>query len=103
MSNPQMMQQMMGGASAEGGNPMQQLMSNPQMMQLRQQMGMDAPGGGMFGNFGGLPPLGGPTGLAPPGAVAPSEEMLRSQFASQLGQLVVMGFTNESRCLQVLQ
>merc|ERR1719498_2045498 len=84
MSNPQMMQGMMGAApvpatqpaspaepqAAAAGNPMaammQQMMSNPQMMQqamqmmsnpqmmqqmmqMRQALGMGAPGGGMFG------------------------------------------------------
>merc|ERR1719158_1050434 len=53
MNNPQMMQQMMPMA--------QQMMSNPQMMQqmmqMRQSMGIDMPGGGMFGNLG-LPPVG---------------------------------------------
>merc|ERR1719231_891103 len=77
MSNPQMMQQAM------------QMMSNPQamqqMMQMRQGLGMGAPGGGMFGNFG-MPPA--TLGAATPTPVTPVDDaVIRMRFGSQLAQL----------------
>merc|ERR1719230_314378 len=37
------------------------------------------------------------------GAAPMNEMILRAHFGHQLPQLLAMGFTNESRCLQVLQ
>merc|ERR1719243_35821 len=80
MSNPQMMQQAM------------QMMSNPQMMQqmmqMRQALGMGAPGGGMFGMpampeggmFGGLAAPAATPAVASAGAGAMTDEVARERF-----------------------
>merc|ERR1719439_456508 len=103
MSNPQMMQQAM------------QMMSNPQMMQqmmqMRQALGMGAPGGGMFGMpampeggmFGGLAAPAATPAVAGAGAGAMTDEAARERFAAHLTQLMGMGFTNEALCLQALR
>merc|ERR1719333_1136663 len=131
MSNPQMMQGMMGAGpapqpaspaepqAAMAGNPMaammQQMMSNPQMMQqtmqMRQALGMGAPGGGMFGMpampeggmFGGLAAPAATPAVAGAGAGEMTDEVARMRFAAQLTQLAGMGFTNEALCLQALR
>jgi len=130
MSNPQAMQQVQ---QMMGGSPlMQQMFSNPQVMQHVQQMMSDPQameramqmmsgqnqgmqGGMPFGfGFGAQPGQLGSPGLAmPPQAVGgtatgpaagPMDDMvLRSRFAHLLPQLAAMGFTNEALCLQALQ
>lgn len=112
------------------GNPManmmQQMTSNPAMMQMMQQM-MSNPammqnmlGGGGLGAQNptagvppattGFPPMGGglpmpaATGMPTPAAANPAfAQMQRVRYASQLSQLANMGFTDEARCLEALQ
>merc|ERR1711941_236020 len=94
---------------------MQQMMSNPAMMQQSMAMAQQMFGGGAFGTSQGL--TGAPTPALPstpagalpitgaPAANPMAEAMLsaqRVQFASQLSQLVAMGFTNEAVCLRAL-
>lgn len=144
MSNPAMMQQSMqmaqnmGGQQGAGSVPpasvppaplaggsadpmaamMQQMMSNPALMQQSMQMAQN-----MFGNQGmgagfpgmmGAPPAGagfpGMMGALPAGgAQAPSatppsvDSFTRIQFAAQLAQLSAMGFSNEAAALRALQ
>merc|ERR1719478_508974 len=98
MSNPEMMQRMMPAAM--------QMMQNPQamqqLMQMRQQMGMGGPMGmPMMPGFG-MPAAPPASGIAP-AADAMSDVVLRARFASQLTELIAMGFTNEAVCLRVLQ
>merc|ERR1719379_3356391 len=92
-----------------------QMMSNPQlmqqMMQMRQALGMGAPGGGMFGMpampeggmFGDLAAPAATPAVAGAGAGAMTDEAARERFAAQLTQLMGMGFTNEALCLQALR
>lgn len=123
-----MMQQMMLGAqpgglggggaavapATAGGLPamnpmaamMQQMMGDPaqmqQMMAISQQLMGGGLGGAAPGSMMGMP------GLAPNSTPAPQElgpeaiALQRVRFASQLSQLMDMGFTNEAVCLRAL-
>jgi hypothetical protein len=106
---------------------MQQMMSNPQMMQESMQMaqammGNNTPGYG--GAIGGANPMApnpmsamiqqmmaappaaanatGDAADAPVPAATELNPMVRARFASQLSQLSVMGFCNEQACLRAL-
>merc|ERR1719443_2129907 len=75
--------------------------------------GMPAtPAGGMFGGAAAPAPFGAAATPAPFGAAATpavagagamTDEVARVRFASQLTQLMGMGFTNEALCLQALR
>merc|ERR1712048_1147466 len=122
-----MMQQMMGagggqmpsGQSTPAANPMnammQQMMSNPAVMQQSMAMAQQMFSGGAVApnqNQAGFPspaPTFTPAGALPatttPAGNPMADAMLsaqRAQFASQLSQLVAMGFTNEALCLRAL-
>merc|ERR550514_2117156 len=99
MQNPAMMQNAM------------QMMQNPQMMQqvmqMRQMMmggGLGAPGGGSNNLFGAAPAAAGAgDGMTPPPVTdAAPGPMDRMRYASQLQQLVAMGFDDEARSLAAL-
>lgn len=94
---------------------MQQMMSNPAMMQQSMQMAQS-----MFGNQGagagaGFPAMFGQPALAPTSPVteggeqdanAPTPDVdafARLRFAAQLAQLSAMGFCNEAAALRALQ
>merc|ERR1719512_512396 len=91
---------------------MQQMMGNPAQMQQMANLSQQLMGGGLGGAFGGGP--GGAFGGGILGASTPGNEtadlsanpmamqMQRQRFASQLQQLLAMGFTNEAVCLRVL-
>merc|ERR1712066_243092 len=90
--------------SAPTANPMntmmQQMMSNPALMQQSMAMSQQ-----IFG--GSAPPT--PAAASPitalPASNPMAEAMLsaqRTRFAGQLAQLVAMGFTNEAMCLRAL-
>jgi ubiquilin len=89
---------------------MQQMMQNPQMMQNAMQMNpMFAQQGGMgqnpfMGNFAppaAAPAQGGAMDEASLAAAA-SNPMVRARFASQLENLLAMGFSDEQKCLRAL-
>merc|ERR1719502_2035286 len=74
---------------------MQQMMSNPAMMQQSMQMAQ---------MFGGQPGMFGEQAVEEEDDSAPQDDaVLRVRFASQLTQLSAMGFCNESACLRALQ
>merc|ERR1719198_62572 len=97
---------MAGGAPQAGTNAnpmaamMQQMMSNPAMMQASMQMAQQMYGGagGMAGGYSGVPDNSGM-----PLAQPLESGAARIQFANQLAQLSVMGFSNEAACLRALQ
>merc|ERR1719311_1270919 len=92
------------------------------MMMRGMQTGAGMPGaaqGGMQGGMGGFPMMAPGAGAGYPAAATPGategaaappaapmnslmESAQRARFATQLGQLSVMGFTNESKCIQAL-
>merc|ERR1712217_507965 len=83
---------------------MQALMANPELLAQRQAQARAMFGGGYPG-FG-MPPFA-PTPQAFAGGgshvdIEASAEVNRVRFASQLGQLATMGFSNEALCLQAL-
>merc|ERR1719210_1045308 len=88
---------------------MQQMMDNPAQMQQMANLSQQLMGGGLGGGGLGGALGGGFLGAAAPGSAAadPSAnplamQMQRQRFASQLQQLLAMGFTNEAACLRVL-
>merc|ERR550514_2120898 len=93
MADPAMMQQV------------QQMMQ--QVMQMRQMMmggGLGAPGAGGNNLFGAAPAAAGAgDGVTPPPVPNTTPgPMDRMRYASQLQQLVAMGFDDEVRCLAAL-
>merc|ERR1712176_944073 len=75
---------------------MQQMMSDPARMQQSTAMVQQLFGGGA------MPTPAGAVPTTTPAANPIAEAMQRARFASQLSQLVAMGFTNEAICLRVL-
>lgn len=96
---------MAGGAPQTGAstNPMaammQQMMSNPALMQQSMQMAQ------MMGNQqgGGFPGAQASGGFEPPEPIVEDDATARVRFAGQLAQLSAMGFCNEAACLRALQ
>mmetsp|Transcript_25058 Transcript_25058/g.37666 ORF Transcript_25058/g.37666 Transcript_25058/m.37666 type:complete len:119 (-) Transcript_25058:352-708(-) len=89
-------------ANPMAANPMaammQQMMGNPAQMQQAMNMSQQLLGGGGFGG----PPFQQLPAANAAATAGSSPEMLRARFQSQLSQLMAMGFSNETACLQVL-
>merc|ERR1712072_145703 len=97
---------MMAGAAPQSGtnsNPMaammQQMMSNPAMMEQSMQMARAL--GAQPGAANGFPAMFGAPREEEPAVL--DENLARARFASQLVQLSAMGFCNEAACLRALQ
>jgi len=100
----------LGNAANPFAAMMQQMMSNPAMMQQQSQMAQQ-----MFGFPGPFGAAGMPTGVTAPNAAAQgtdasaavtvpgADALVRMRFATQLAQLSTMGFCNEAACLRALQ